>query len=529
MALSLVIASAAAAATQSLNGGETELALRQGFMQKLSNNGVKVQKTGLGKVSGGSVMLPISSGDFDSSNATGTIRHEGGFRFKRGKRKAKVSNVQITLGTRSVTAKVAGKQMKLGSLTPFSISRQGEIIDLSSSKLKLTGAAAKQLNKKLALRRVFHGGLPMSESDSVSKLAAAKVVPVVTPPASEEAAPKNPVNVKVMTRNLYLGADLGPAIGTKTPAALFEAAGTILEEVEHNNFPVRAKGLAQEILTEKPDVVGLQEAALWRTQPVNLEVLSKGPSATTVKYDYLAELMAELNKEGQNYEVVVSQNEFDFESPADTDNPRDGNPNINGRLTMRDVILARSNAGITASEVGAGHFAVLLPVPVLSSSLPVARGWTEADFSINGGEKFHFVNTHLEAFEAHVRAAQAAQLIEPPEGALISDLPTILVGDLNSDEQTSTGADKQAYEILTHAGLVERSTNNPMSCCINSSELGIGDGGSESDFDHHIDHVMTYDPANVLLKESGVTGRAPVNGFWDSDHAGVWSSLEILP
>jgi hypothetical protein len=26
-----------------------------------------------------------------------------------------------------------------------------------------------------------------------------------------------------------------------------------------------------------------------------------------------------------------------------------------------------------------------------------------------------------------------------------------------------------------------------------------------------------------------VTGRQPVNGFWDSDHAGVFSSLEILP
>ena len=68
----------------------------------------------------------------------------------------------------------------------------------------------------------------------------------------------------------------------------------------------------------EPDLVGLQEVALWRTAPPNPGVLMTGPSATTVKYDYLQELLARLNADGQQYEVVVVQNEFDFEVPATT-------------------------------------------------------------------------------------------------------------------------------------------------------------------------------------------------------------------
>ena len=68
-----------------------------------------------------------------------------------------------------------------------------------------------------------------------------------------------------------------------------------------------------------------------------------------------------------------------------------------------------------------------------------------------------------------------------------------------------------------------------MSCCIKKSELGELDGGNIADFDHHIDQILTNDSSGIQLLNAEVTGRQPVNGFWDSDHAGVFSSLEILP
>jgi endonuclease/exonuclease/phosphatase family metal-dependent hydrolase len=340
--------------------------------------------------------------------------------------------------------------------------------------------------------------------------------------------------VNTMTRNLYLGADLTPAIEAESLEEFVEANGRILREVTANDFPTRAKGLANEILDAKPDLVGLQEVALWRTGPVNFEVLSKGPSATTVRYDYLQELLGVLNKGKPQYEVVISQDEFDFEAPADEDeNPATGpfGADVNGRLTMRDVILARRGAGVQIADPDAGHFVNLLPVEILGNQVPVTRGWTATDAKVRGSHWFRFVNTHLEAFDPSFlvpsfRAKQAAELVAPG-GPATSSLPVVLVGDLNSDDDTVEPGDRQAYEKLLEAGMVERSTDDPLSCCLKSSLLAVGEGGSEADFDHQVDHIMTRDPSEITLQSSSVSGIQPVNGFWNSDHAGLFSALRF--
>ena len=351
--------------------------------------------------------------------------------------------------------------------------------------------------------------------------------------------------VRVMTRNLYLGADLTPAIGAKSLGELVAANGKILREVSANDFPTRAEGLADEILAERPDLVGLQEVALWRTAPPSLAPLQTGPSATTVRYDFLQELLDELNagkgkggKGKPQYEVVVVQQEFDFEAPADENgkagdgNAAQGIPDaeINGRLTMRDVILARRGAGVQTWNEQGGNFEHLLTVEILGAKLPVARGWTATDAKVRGSHPFRFVNTHLEAFHPGVRAEQAAELVAAG-GPATSELPVVLLGDLNSDDDTVAGADRLAYEVLLGAGMVERSTNDPLSCCLDSSLLAEKAaqeaGAGLADFDHQVDHVMTRDPQEVTLRSSTVTGLEPVNGFWSSDHAGITSALDF--
>jgi endonuclease/exonuclease/phosphatase family metal-dependent hydrolase len=333
----------------------------------------------------------------------------------------------------------------------------------------------------------------------------------------------------VMTRNVYLGANLTPAIEAPTLPAFIAANGQILREVTANNFPVRAEGLADEILAAKPDLVGLQEVALWRTGPVNFDVLTKGPSATTVRYDYLAELLAELNRGPDRYEVVVVQNEFDLEAPGDEDeNPATGplGADVNGRLTMRDVILARRGAGVQTKNEQSANFATNLVVTVAGAPVTVKRGWTATDAKVRGTGWFRFVNTHLEAFHPLIRQAQAAELVTPT-GPATSELPVVLLGDLNSDDDTVTPPNRLAYETLLAAGMVNRSTNDPLSCCLDSSLLAVGAGGSEADFDHQVDHIMTRDPKAITLQSSEVSGIQPVNGFWNSDHAGVFSALRF--
>ncbi len=337
----------------------------------------------------------------------------------------------------------------------------------------------------------------------------------------------------VMTRNVYLGADLTPAIEAETPNDLTKANGEILKEVVANDFPRRADGLAAEILRVRPDLIGLQEVALWQTTPLS-------PTATPVFYDYLDLLLDELNagngKNGKGkpqYEVVVVQDEFDLESPADFngvagDGPLPNFPNAEllGHLTMRDVILARKGAGVQTWNEQGDNFDTLLELPVLGQTLPIARGWTATDAKVRGSGAFRFVNTHLEAFHPLIRQAQANELVDA-DGPATSSLPVVLVGDLNSDDDTVTPPNTFAYNDLLAAGMVNRSTDDPLSCCLKSSLLEVGKGGSVADFDHQVDHILTRDPETVTLVTSGVTGIEPVNGFWNSDHAGVFSALRF--
>lgn len=336
--------------------------------------------------------------------------------------------------------------------------------------------------------------------------------------------------IGVMTRNVYLGADLSPAINATGAAQFIAANGQILRDVDTNNFPVRARGLAQEIQSKAPDLVGLQEVSLWRDGPVDFNApLTGNYTASHVTYDYLQLLLNQLNKGKEHYRVVFTEPEFDFEAPADYDgNPATGTlgADKNGRLTMRDVILAREGHGVKVNRAFGGHFRTLYSPTVAGLvTVQVLRGWTAADVKVRGSGDFRFVNTHLEAFgDPTIREAQAKELIEPG-GPATGPLPVVLVGDLNSDDDTVTGGDRLAYNALTAGGFSERSTANPLSCCLNTSII-TADRGSVSEFDHQVDHVLTNDP-RIALVSSSVTGRAPVNGYWDSDHAGLFSLLNI--
>jgi endonuclease/exonuclease/phosphatase family metal-dependent hydrolase len=372
-------------------------------------------------------------------------------------------------------------------------------------------------------------------------LAAALALCLILTPAAAQAEPGNDNGnqtghvAEVMTRNLYLGADLGPAITAPNLNAFVEANGGILRQVTATNFPVRVKGLAAEILDEQPDLVGLQEVALWRTGPPSLAPLLGGPkTATTVRYDFLQLLLDELNTGGEMYRAEIVEPEFDSEAPANENLVGgDGpvpivNAELNARLTMRDVILARvDNSSVKVSNPQGANFQNLLVLPILGSPVTVTRGWTAIDAKVRGSGSFRFVNTHLEAFDPRtqhpsIRAKQAGELIAPG-GPADSDLPVVLLGDLNSDDDTVVPDDQQAYRVLLDGGFVERSTDDPLSCCINSFDLTTG---TAAEFDHQVDHVMTDTPT-VDLVDSAVTGRTMQNGYWDSDHAGVFSALRM--
>ena len=109
----------------------------------------------------------------------------------------------------------------------------------------------------------------------------------------------------VMTRNLSFGTDLGPIVAATTEFEFVTAVAAAYTQAQASDFPGRAKAWADEIERARPDLIGLQEAVLWRTQtPADF---SPTPNATTVEADLVGLLLAELRSRGLRYEVVIAQ------------------------------------------------------------------------------------------------------------------------------------------------------------------------------------------------------------------------------
>ena len=104
---------------------------------------------------------------------------------------------------------------------------------------------------------------------------------LVTAPGADAKPKKKGQVVKVMTRNVFLGADLTPGLEAGSIGEFVDANGGILREVTETDFPRRSKALANEIRDKAPDVVGLQEVAWWRiNETASLDPIAEGPSAS---------------------------------------------------------------------------------------------------------------------------------------------------------------------------------------------------------------------------------------------------------
>jgi len=250
--------------------------------------------------------------------------------------------------------------------------------------------------------------------------------------------------VTVMSRNLYLGADLAPVFAAATPAAFLAAVTATFASVQATDFPERAAALAAEIAATRPDLVGLQEVALWRSGPADG---SPSPNATTVEYDFLQRLLDALDARGLRYAAHAVAIGMDVEAPRQTST---GLQDI--RFTDRDVILARTDldpADLAVGNVQVGTFAAHVTVPhPVAGPIPIVRSWAALDARVRGF-RFRFVTTHLEASDGTVQVLQAEELLQGPAHG---PGPVLLVGDFNS---RADGTGTATYGRLIAAGFVD--------------------------------------------------------------------------
>ncbi|MGH3478870.1 MAG: hypothetical protein ACRDQD_18790, partial [Nocardioidaceae bacterium] len=274
--------------------------------------------------------------------------------------------------------------------------------------------------------------------------------------------------VAVMSRNIYLGADINRPIDAAleaqqqggTPQEVLVALGNATHLtraiVDQTNFPVRAELLAKEIDRTDPDLIGLQEVALWRSGPLQLDQVAV-PNATTVDYDFLEILLDALADRGEDYVAVSVGDRADVEAPSFTGSPFDGTMGADARdvrLTMRDVILMRDKDGLRALNDGGAVYTHNLTVDILGTTLSFDRGYQWVDVRA-GATRFRFINTHLEAFSSDLALAQAQELLA---NASTTDRTNVFVCDCNSDplndsvKPHDTVPHKAPYELITGPG-----------------------------------------------------------------------------
>jgi hypothetical protein len=325
-------------------------------------------------------------------------------------------------------------------------------------------------------------------------------------PAAEARA----VRIKAMSRNLYLGTDLVPIAASRDQAELEQRVAAGFQQVRDNNPARRMTLIAREIKRHKPDVVGIQEAGIWRTGP-------KGDSspARQVAFNYLTLLQRAMRRLGLRYRLGKVQPEIDIEGPSAA--------GVDVRFTQQDALLVKRRPGLRVRRFRSDNFDAIFNFPTqVLGNIPVLRGWTSADLSFRG-RRFRFVNQHIEAYNGDIAEAQARELVRRG-GPARSSRPVILAGDLNSDPEGAGGQPPGAYNAIRGAGFtdtwVAANAESP------GFTFGLDAALQNADFDRRIDYV--FERGRFRTRRSLLFGASAVNGQWPSDHKGLVTTL-LLP
>lgn len=328
--------------------------------------------------------------------------------------------------------------------------------------------------------------------------------------------------VKVATYNMYPGTDFSDIFGAETD---FEALLEVTEgfqDVLASNVPERVDEIADQIVTNEPDLVGLQEVAIWRIGQYN-----PAAPAETVVFDFLQMLLDELADRGAHYAPISVQVNLEAELPG-LFGPNYPDDLRDVGYTDRVVILARTDlqtSGLKIEATANGTFTNLLPVSAFGQTIMVKRGWTSADIK-HRGKTYRFVNAHLESFYEPMQWAQAGELVAGPAS---TELPLIVAGDFNSD--AVTGMYTYQTILLGAAGLSDAWT------ATNAGLPGLTWALSEENPSALLNPTQRIDfvlfRGGLSATSSDLLGEEPddltPSGFRASDHAGVAASFVLHP
>ncbi|WP_327735250.1 endonuclease/exonuclease/phosphatase family protein [Streptomyces nojiriensis] len=309
----------------------------------------------------------------------------------------------------------------------------------------------------------------------------------------------------VATYNIYQGADLTPLFTAPNLPELVRRAGIAYGQVVATDFPLRARALSRLIKKDRPEVIGLQEVALWKTGP-------QGGDLTTT-YDFLDILLRTLRQTGLDYRAVAVNTTFSGALPISATEQ--------ASFTDRDVILVRRGVRVTNTQSHLYTAKLVVPTP-FGITFTIPRGWSTVDVKL-AGKPVRVANTHLEPVAPPVRNAQGQELYN---ALAQSPYPVTAVGDFNSPPADVTGP----YGTFTTGGYEEawRKVHGTGSGFTATQDPDLTNVPSK--LDRRIDYVF-YQPRRLSAVSADVIGdelrdRTPT-GLWPSDHAGLVARLRL--
>jgi endonuclease/exonuclease/phosphatase family metal-dependent hydrolase len=332
---------------------------------------------------------------------------------------------------------------------------------------------------------------------------------------SSAACKEDESGITVMTRNVYVGGNVDRIIEAQSIEQIPLMVLLTWQEIVANDFSSRAQALADEIVQEKPDLIGLQEISTLRTQTPGDFALGGTAPAEDIAYDFLDILLDALDERGQNYKIVRMVQNADAEMPMVISESPLAFTDV--RLNDYDVVLAR--ADVTIQNVTARNYDQALEVDFGGGvTLRIPRGYVMVDAVVDG-TPVRFINTHFEPVTGPdllpLQQAQAQELIESAGNGSV-----IVVGDLNS------GPGDPTYDLLANAGFSDAwSDEKPgvagLTCCY-APNLKPG----AQQLDTRYDLVLYRAGSGVSLSTEsatilGVAVSSQAGGIFPSDHAGV--------
>jgi endonuclease/exonuclease/phosphatase family metal-dependent hydrolase len=388
----------------------------------------------------------------------------------------------------------------------------------------------------------------------------------VTPVHAEE-----PYRITVMSRNIYLGADVGVAL--ELIPNFPKAAQFMWDQVKKTDFSARAPKLARESAQDRPEIIGVQEATIWYCKK---DLFSDKVEV----FNFLDQFIAATKVSGVGYSLATANGVEAFNPgysisaipyvtkvrDPEVFNPIFGQDSASCGFTIGDALLVRDDVKDRIIQVGNTEYeATYSIVPTL---MTIYRGYTWADFKVQDSV-VRLITTHLESIwdenKVPNSALQAQQLVADLKEA---KMPIVIMGDFNADyrdprpegepnpgEQpvasetcpTPGGAKCNAYSTMIEAGFENASPDakNPRYFTWGASALLNGPDktraldakkfGNQYGFTDRLDYIFTK---NVYATVSSkIIGNVwpDGSGVWEcgndkcfpSDHAGVVATIEL--